>query len=94
MGYSSQAPKEEVKENGHISDKRSLGKNKITETSEVLGQECRMMFNKQKHCLCQQISEPRKGNEEILSIPVIITEFGFYLEEKPEEDSEKNSSVS
>lgn len=52
MGYSSQAPKEEVKENGHISDKRSLGKNKITETSKVLGQECRMMFNKQKHCLC------------------------------------------
>jgi hypothetical protein len=59
MGYSSQAPKEEVKENGHISDKRSLGKNKITETSKVLGQECRMMFNKQKHCISKSVNQEK-----------------------------------
>lgn len=52
MGYSVEAPKEEVKESGHVSDKRILGKNKIIAISRVLGQERRMMFNKQKHYLC------------------------------------------
>lgn len=50
-GAQVQAKKEEVKESAHVSDKRILGKNKITASSKVQEQEHRMVFDKQKCCL-------------------------------------------